>query len=133
LPRGKAHYRVTFEDALEAHHRALTFGGAPGIVSEHSIKSAIDRPYDGYHLRIYSKVAALTEALVRNHGFVDGNKRTAIFMLNNFLLRSGYCLVPRLEQADNRELEEIILAIAQSGMDFNELRAWFKENIARRD
>jgi death-on-curing protein len=41
---------------------------------------------------IEEKAAALTEALARNHGFVDGNKRTAVYAMDLLLTRSGYKL-----------------------------------------
>ena len=40
--------------------------------------SAIGRPYHGCHRRIYRKAAAPLHAVVSNHGWVDGNKRTAL-------------------------------------------------------
>jgi death-on-curing protein len=72
------HYRVTLADALAAHDAALTFGGRAGVVSLHSIESVIGRPYSGYHRPIANKAAALLHGVIRNHGFVDGNKRTAL-------------------------------------------------------
>src|SRR5438445_194495 len=45
------------------------------------IESAIGRPYTGYYPRLHQKAAALVESLVRNHGFIDGNKRTAFIIL----------------------------------------------------
>lgn len=63
---------------MVGHELALTFGGRVGVLNEHSIHSAIGRPCSGYHRSIAEKAAALTEALARNHGFVDGYKRTAV-------------------------------------------------------
>ncbi|MEM8850309.1 MAG: hypothetical protein AAGE03_09770, partial [Pseudomonadota bacterium] len=60
------HYVVTFTDALEAHERALKFGGRHGLVSADSIKSAIGRPYSGYHETLHAKAAALLHAVVQN-------------------------------------------------------------------
>lgn len=55
--------------------------------------SAIARPYHGYHRRIYEKAAALLHALVSNHGFVDGNKRTALYLIELLAQRSNYDFV----------------------------------------
>ncbi|MFN7597855.1 MAG: Fic family protein [Cereibacter sp.] len=46
----------------------------------HLIESAISRPYSGYHRSIARKSAALLHSVATNHGFVDGNKRTAWFL-----------------------------------------------------
>jgi len=53
-------------------------GGAPGILNASAIESALARPYHGYHPRLHQKAAALVHGIVSNHGFVDGNKRTAV-------------------------------------------------------
>jgi death-on-curing protein len=93
-----------------------------GVLNEHSIHSAIGRPYSGYHRTIAEKAAALTEALARNHGFVDGNKRTAVYAMDLLLTRSGYKLRDDDTDRLELELEEMILAVAQAnptqGMNF---------------
>ena len=40
------------------------------------------------------KAAALLHSLVLNHGFIDGNKRTALLSLHLLLDRSGYEITP---------------------------------------
>ena len=51
------------------------------------------RPYHGYHRLIHQKAAALVHAVVSNHGFADGNKRTALYLVELLVQRSGYvCL-----------------------------------------
>ncbi|WP_373636899.1 Fic family protein [Yoonia sp. BS5-3] len=47
------------------------------MTSLHLIESGLSRPYSGYHRFIYSKAAALLHSMINNHGFTDGNKRTA--------------------------------------------------------
>jgi death on curing protein len=80
---------VTLGDVLEAHDNALKFGGLSGIRDLGLVESAIARPYSRYHKSIYSKASALTHSLAKNHGFVDGNKRTALLVLTLFLDRNG--------------------------------------------
>ncbi len=58
--------------------KALCDGGAPGILNPSAVESALARPYHGYHRHIHEKAAALVHGIVSNHGFVDGNKRTAL-------------------------------------------------------
>src|SRR5262249_13030837 len=104
------------------------FGGRAGVLNEHSIHSAIGRPYSGYYRSIAEKAAGLTEALARNHGFVDGNKRTAVYAMDLLLTRSGYKL--RDDDLDrlNQEVEDMIVAVAHESparrMTFEELLAW---------
>src|SRR5262249_30792777 len=87
-PRLK-HYRVSVRDVLDVHQRALETGGAHSIFNADAIYSAIGRPYTGYYRHIWSKAAALTHSLVTNHGFTDGNKRTALLTVHLLVERSG--------------------------------------------
>jgi prophage maintenance system killer protein len=41
----------------------------------------MDRPYNGYYRPIEKKAAALVESMGGNHGFIDGNKRTAVILI----------------------------------------------------
>lgn len=124
------HYRVTLGDVLQAHAEALKFGGRDGIVSKPSILSAIGRPYSGYYRPIYRKAAALTESLARNHGFVDGNKRTALLTLTLFLDRSGYGFAGARGEL-NEELEELIVDIALGTRSFDACVDWFQRKLMR--
>ena len=86
----RRHYRLTLADAITAHDEALTYSGRDGISSLHLIESALARPYSGYHPAIQNKAAALLHSVVGNHGFVDGNKRTAWLLVETLIHRSGY-------------------------------------------
>lgn len=108
----------------------MTFGGLPGLRDVALIESAIGRPYTGYYPRIHHKAAALVESLVRNHGFIDGNKRTALGLVALFILRSGYKLTG-LHAAPYTELERLILKIAESHPSQQELVEWFKTRLVK--
>lgn len=116
---------------IEAHEIALTFGGRKGCLSRDAIESAIARPYSGYYRSVSQKAAALVQSLASNHGFVDGNKRTTLLVLQLFLKRSGYALgnVP-IEQM-NDEVEQLILRAAVRGFDFDVAVNWFRARIRR--
>ncbi|MGH8535633.1 MAG: type II toxin-antitoxin system death-on-curing family toxin [Gammaproteobacteria bacterium] len=89
MPTSKRHYRVTWEDALESHAAALEAGGCPGILNRGLIESALARPYDGWHRLIHQKAAALVHSFVKNHGFADGNKRTALYVADLLTVGAG--------------------------------------------
>ena len=117
------HYCVTIEVVMEVHELVFTFGGAPGIVNHSSILSAIGRPYNGYYRSIHRKAAALLESMAKNHGFVDGNKRTTLLIVTLFLNRSGYGLGDVDEQLNedlsrssniNNKLEFPVIGASQS-------------------
>jgi len=132
LPSGKKHYRLTLADAVEAHDTALEYGGRAGIVSQAAIESAIGRPYTGYYRLIHQKAAALIHSVCRNHGFTDGNKRTAVILMGLFLDRSGYRLhAPRGEDI-NKAIEDTMVAIANGDIDFDEIETWLKKRIRKK-
>lgn len=92
------------------------------------VESAIARPYLGYNRSIYSKAGALTQSLANNHGFVDGNKRTTLLVVDLFLQRSGYALdAPPIES----EIDQMILAVANHRMQLEQLTEWFRARIVR--
>jgi death on curing protein len=133
LRRGRKHYRLTAADIYDAHDEALEDGGLPGVISETSILSAIARPYAEYAGRrlfpsMAKKAAALTEAVAKNHGFTDGNKRTAVLCVGILLERSGYQLA---DDVSDEEVEDIVLRVANSEISLNELIIWFQHRIVR--
>jgi death-on-curing protein len=115
---------VTWADALRGHEEALLDGGVDGIVNEHAVRSALARPYHGYHRQIWKKAAALMHGIVRNHGFADANKRTSLYLVELLLVRSGYCL-----HEDDHAIVETIVAVAEGQMTYDQLEHWFRERI----
>ena len=121
------HYRVTLADVLAAHDEALTYGGRAGVVSLDAIQSAIGRPYSGYHRAIHRKAASLLHALIQNHGFVDGNKRSALIVTLMMVERSGYRLI--LRQAE--QIDDLVVAVADGQLSFDDLCSWFSLRLQR--
>ncbi len=128
MPSGRRHYRITLGDALSAHEEALSYGGLPGISSLALIESAIARPYSGYYRHIAKKGAALLQSVASNHGFIDGNKRTALILVNLLVRKSGYTLT---NGDPNKALEKAILAVVKRELDFEALVRWFERRLAR--
>jgi death-on-curing protein len=59
---------------------------------------------------IWEKAAALLQSLACNHGWVDGNKRTAWVAAFTFLTVNGHPLDPRFDQD---AAEEFMVAVAE--------------------
>jgi death-on-curing protein len=116
------------EQVLFLHSRLITeTGGGQGLRDLEMLLSALGRPqatFDGKELYpdLFSKTAALMDSLVRNHPFLDGNKRTAITSAALFLRINGYRLV-----VDNDEMARFTLACAQSQRSLDEMVKWFKQ------
>lgn len=82
--------KITFDELLAFHDIALTFGGIHGIKNESLLYSAIENPFTTmYGEELYStdelKIAMTLYSLIKNHGFEDANKRTALFVFKVLL------------------------------------------------
>ena len=119
---------MRLRDVFQAHESALQLGGLAGIREVALLESAIGRPYTGYYRRTYQKAAALVESLVQNHGFIDGNKRTAFIVTRLFLERSGYMLNGILDPPDV-ELEHLIVGIAGAHPLQEPIADWFRRRL----
>ena len=101
-------------------------GGAAGTVNEHAIRSALASPYHGYHRRIHEKAAAVVHGIVSNHGFADGNKRTALYLVELLALRSGYEFAE-----DDEVIADTITSVARGETDYEDLVEWFRPRLVR--
>lgn len=88
---------LDLNDVLGIHALQLArFGGADGIRDEDLIESAIARPLNMYLYENVNDLLALSVRLglgiAKNHGFVDGNKRTGLASLLEILAINGFVL-----------------------------------------
>lgn len=123
---------MSLSDVIYAHDEAMQFGGRDGVRDLTLIESAIGRPYTGYYRFIHQKAAALLQSLAANHGFVDGNKRTALLTLHIFLERSGYKITAANNDALQHDLEKLILDVVLKKIDIKDLVAWMKVRLRRK-
>ena len=113
------------------HSRLISeTGGAHGIRDLGMLLSALGRPQATFEDQelypdLFTKSAALMDSLVRNHPFIDGNKRTAITAAGIFLRINGLQLT-----VGNEEMVRFTLACAQSQVSLAEMTAWFKQHAA---
>ena len=104
------------------------FGGSQGIRDLGLIESAIGRPqatFDGKDLykTIFEKGAALLQSLLKNHSFVDGNKRTALTAAGIFLELNGYKLI------NNHEREiEFALKVDNERLTIEQIAKWLEKH-----
>jgi death-on-curing protein len=73
---------------------------------------------------VISKAAALGYFLIRNHPFVDGNKRIGHAMME-WLLRANQ--LEMVKEIDDQE--RTILAIAAGELNLDELTHWLRERV----
>ncbi len=100
------------------------FGGSAGVRDRGLLESAIARPLAAFggrsvHDTPFRRAAALAESLVLNHGFVDGNKRTAMYAMAAWLEREGYVI-----DAARGELRDLALSIASHKLNTDQVAEW---------
>jgi death-on-curing protein len=83
------------EQARRLHARLLAAtGGMDGVRDEGALESALNAPFqsfggDDFYPSTMAKIARLACGLVRNHPFVDGNKRIGVYVMLALLELSG--------------------------------------------
>lgn len=117
--------------ALMIHERTLVLhGGARGVRDQALLDSALARPRQiaGYEPEadIVRLAAALTFGVVRNHPFVDGNKRTGFVVGVLFLELNGFRFGASEEAAASQ-----VMALAGGELDEAGYEAFIRENVIR--
>jgi death-on-curing protein len=119
---------VSEKTVLAIHDEQIAeHGGMPGVRDMALVESAIHRPQNiaTYGDSDVADLAASYEyGISSNHGFLDGNKRTAFVTAYVFLLDKGYDLM-----AGDQEAVTTVLAVAAGEMSEIELAVWFRGYI----
>ena len=105
-------------------------GGAGGVRDMGLLDSALARPRNAWSYGegdLIALAALYAAAIVRNHPFVDGNKRTGFLAAYSFLYVNGLEIV-----ADEAEVVVQCLSLAASEIDNAEFAAWLRENVQPR-
>ena len=114
----------------EIRQQLAEHGGASGVRDAGLLESALARPRN---LALYGDpdaaelAAAYAFGLVRNHPFVDGNKRSAFVATELFLLLNGL----RLTAADE-PCVLMVLQLAAADITEAEFAAWLRQNLGPR-
>ena len=118
------------EEVVHAIHdeQLAEHGGLPGIRDLAAVQSALARPrnlvsYDGCG-DVARLAAAYVFGIARNHGFSDGNKRTALVTADLFLMLNGHELVS--SPVDN---VLAISGVADGTLSEEDLTIWIRNNI----
>jgi death-on-curing protein len=105
------------------------FGGLPGVRDNSLLDSALGQPmqtFDSVDLypTLIEKAACYAYGIIKNHPFVDGNKRAGTAVLGAFLRANGALFKPR-----HTNLQATILAVARGSLSYEELVTWVNKNI----
>ncbi len=101
-----------------------TLGGLHGVRDKGLVESALDRPRNLFAYNPTADLADLAAAyglgLTKNHGYVDGNKRTAFQVMFVFLDLNGFTIVA----PDEADVVRIMLGVADGAVSESDLAAW---------
>jgi death on curing protein len=119
-------------ETLALHDNLLALdGGAVGLRDGSLLKSALASPrhrfaYDD-SAGVIEMAAAYTASIVRNHPFVDGNKRTGFVVGVLFLELNGYRFT-----ASEEDAAKAVLELAARNLDETGYSAFLRANAPRR-
>ena len=122
---------IDARDALVLHDRLLALeGGAAGLRDKGLLESALARPkqlraYDD-RADVIQMATAYTAGIVRDHPFVDGNKRTGFVVGVLFLELNGYRFV-----ASEEDAAHAVLSLAAGRLEERAFAAWMRANVKR--
>jgi len=122
---------VEKRDALAIHEQLLILhGGASGLRDEGLLESALARPRQQFAYAspdIIELASAYTAGIVRNHPFVDGNKRTGFVAGILFLEVNGYVFT-----ATEAEAAQAVLELAAGTVDETGFAAFLRDHVKRK-
>ncbi len=121
--------RLTKSQILLLHEQLITeTGGSSGLRDEGMLDSALNDPFQTFgkedmYPSLQQKAARLCFGLVKNHPFVDGNKRIGAHAMLVFLALNGVEL-----QHLQAELSDVILQLAAGEIEATDLLRWILEH-----
>lgn len=126
----KQHVWIGLREAVAIHARALTiYGGAAGLRDEGLLESALARPRQIHayaRSTVHSLAAAYAAGIIRNHPFVDGNKRVGFVVGILFLELNGYRF-----DASEESAAQAVLSLAEGSLEEDGYAAFLSANSKR--
>jgi death-on-curing protein len=93
------------------------------------VESAINRPFGGFGDTAFypspeEKAAAILESIVKNHPFLDGNKRTGYALMVVILAQNGRGIA-----AMEDEKYDFVIEVASGMLDFEQIVEWIRTHL----
>lgn len=117
--------KLTKNQVMMLHHELiLETGGSDGLRDEGLLDSALNAPFQSFDgtdtfPSVQQKGARLGFGLIRNHAFIDGNKRIGTHAMLIFLSLNGI----ELDYTQN-ELSDMVLKVASGDLSFDDMVQW---------
>lgn len=115
------------QDMVEVFHREslVRFGGADGIRDEGLLLSALARPENIFAYEpesdVFRLAAAYCAGIVKNHPFIDGNKRTGVLSAVVFLALNDVAL-----EFDEPMIVTMVYGLAAGDVTEAQLADWLR-------
>jgi len=122
--------RLTKQQVILLHKDIIAAsGGSPEIRDEGLLESALNTPFQTFsrtelYPTIIEKAARLGYGLIKNHAFVDGNKRIGAHTMLVFLALNDI----EVEYEDN-DFIQLVLGIAAGEISDEQFLAWLQAHI----
>jgi death-on-curing protein len=122
--------RPLVETVISIHEELISkIGGMNGIRDENLLDMSINSPFHTFggidlYPSLIDKAAHLVFSLIKNHPFLDGNKRVGVTVMIIFLKSNGIEI-----DCTNEELVELGLSLADGSFDENCAKEWIKNHI----
>ena len=120
---------LTLEKVIDIHRSMISsHGGSHGIRDHALLESAISQPSMGdasgnfFHDDVFHMAAAYLYGIIKNHPFIDGNKRTALLCSIVFLEKKLW-----EEDLKQTDLYKLTLGVAMSKVSKEQVAKFFKE------
>ena len=117
--------RPTVETVIAIHSELIRqIGGSSGIRDENLLDMSINAPFQTFggvdlYPTLIEKAAHLTYSLIKNHPFLDGNKRIGVTVMIIFLKANGIEIT-----CTNEELAVMGWGLADGSISKAELAEW---------
>lgn len=121
---------LLIDRVLAIHSRQIAeHGGGDGVRDVGLLESALARPENVAAYESEADIACLAAAyafgIVKNHPFIDGNKRTGYVVMETFLIKNGYILT-----ASPADKYTTFLQLAEGSLSEEELAEWLRSVIS---
>jgi len=124
---------INLEDVLKIHEFLINkFGGSQGVRDLNLLQSAISRPYQTFNQEnLYKipieKAAAIIESIIKNHPFIDGNKRTGYVLMRLILMDHGLDI-----SANHNDKYDFVISIASGNLNYDQIKEWIKDHLVKK-
>ena len=125
-------FYIDYVEAVDLHFTLMKLWGENrfGVDSRDLIESALARPQ---HAAIYEnadlirQAATLVFGLIKSHPWTGGNKRTASFLMEEFLFRNNLDLT-----ATSKDLYEMSLLVESDSWKVDEIENWLRKRVKKK-